>query len=115
MTSVEWPPFVRRLAAMLFTLTASLAGAQAWEAGTDGMMPIPPLRARVTDLTNTLSTLEAQALDAKLAGWEQQTTNQVAVLVVPSTMPEPIEAYSIRVADAWKIGRKGQDNGALLV
>src|SRR4029079_7747567 len=50
-----------------------------------------------------------------LAAWEQQSGNQLAVLIVPSTKPEPIEAYSIRVADAWKIGRKGQDNGALLV
>ena len=100
---------------LLFGLTASLACAQAWEAGTDGMMPIPPLRARVTDLTNTLSPADAQGLEAKLAAWEQQSGNQLAVLIVPSTKPEPIEAYSIRVADAWKIGRKGQDNGALLL
>jgi uncharacterized protein len=105
---------MRGLAALLFALAASLAFAQ-WEAGTDGMMPIPPLKARVTDLTHTLSPAEAQALEAKLAAWEQQTGNQLAVLIVPTTKPEPIEAYSIRVADAWKIGRKGQDNGALLV
>ncbi len=78
-------------------------------------MPVPALRARVTDLTNTLSPADAQGLDAKLAAWEQQTGNQLVVLVVPTTKPEPIEAFSIRVADAWKIGRKGQDNGALLV
>jgi len=115
MTLVERPHIVRVVAALLFALAASLACAQAWEAGTDGMMPIPPLRARVTDLTSTLSPADAQALEAKLAAWEQQSGNQLAVLIVPSTKPEPIEAYSIRVADAWKIGRKGQDNGALLV
>jgi uncharacterized protein len=115
MTFVERPRLVRGLAVLLFGLTASLACAQAWEAGTDGMMPIPPLRARVTDLTNTLSPADAQGLEAKLAAWEQQSGNQLAVLIVPSTKPEPIEAYSIRVADAWKIGRKGQDNGALLL
>jgi uncharacterized protein len=78
-------------------------------------MPIPPLKQRVTDLTGTLAPADVQALDAKLAAWEQKTGNQLAVLVVPTTKPEPIEAYSIRVADAWKIGRKGQDNGALLL
>lgn len=114
MIIVEGPRIMRGLVACLLALFASLAHAQ-WEAGTDGMMPIPSLRARVTDLTNTLSAAEAQALEAKLAAWEQQTGNQLAVLLVPSTKPEPIEAYSIRVADAWKIGRKGQDNGALLV
>ena len=62
-----------------------------------------------------LAAAETQPLVAKLAAWEQKTGNQLAVLVVPTTQPEPIEAYSIRVADAWKIGRKGQDNGALLV
>ena len=115
MTMIERPRIVRGLAAMLLALVAALAHAQGWEAGTDGLMPIPPLRARVTDLTNTLSAAEAPALEAKLAAWEQQTGNQLAVLIVPSTKPEPIEAYSIRVADAWKIGRKGQDNGALLL
>lgn len=91
------------------------AWAQGWESGTDGLKPIPALKQRVTDLTNTLSPADAQALEHKLAGWEQQTGNQLAVLMVPTTNPEPIEAYSIRVADAWKIGRKGQDNGALLL
>ena len=58
---------------------------------------------------------DQQALDAKLAAWERDTGNQMVVLVVPSTKPEPIEAYSIRVAEAWKIGRKGQDNGVLFL
>jgi uncharacterized protein len=110
-------PWLRLFAIVAFALAAPQAAGQApaWEAGTDGLRPVPALKARVTDLTGTLSASEAQALDAKLAAWEQRTGNQLAVLVVPTTQPEPIEAYSIRVADAWKIGRKGQDNGALLV
>ncbi len=96
-------------------LAAVTTVALAWEAGSDGLMPIPALKQRVTDLTSTLGAADVAALDAKLAAWEQQTGNQLAVLVVPTTKAEPIEAYSIRVADAWKIGRKGQDNGALLV
>ena len=95
--------------------SASGLAAQAWEAGTDGLLPIPPLTARVTDLTQTLSPTETQALEAKLADWEARTTNQLAVLLVPTTQPEPIEAYALRVAETWKIGRKGQDNGALFV
>ena len=88
---------------------------QAWEPGTDGLLPIPPLSAHVTDLTQTLSPSEKQALEAKLADWEARTTNQLAVLIVPTTQPEPIEAYSIRVAEKWQIGRKGKDNGALFL
>src|SRR5205814_43742 len=58
---------------------------------------------------------EQQALEAKLADWEARTSNQLAVLIVPTTQPEPIEAYSIRVAEAWKVGRKGNDNGVLFL
>jgi uncharacterized protein len=105
--------FVIALAMAL--LATSLAIGQGWETGSDGLAPIPPLRARVTDLTHTLSADEQQALEAKLAAWERDTGNQMAVLIVPSTKPEPIEAYSIRVAEAWKIGRKGQDNGVLFL
>ena len=113
-TAGGWRSALLRLfgAAML---TFAASAALAWEAGTDGLMPIPALKARVTDLTSTLAEAEVAALDGKLAAWEQQTGNQLAVLIVPTTKSEPIEAYSIRVADAWKIGRKGQDNGALLV
>jgi uncharacterized protein len=112
-TMADWPRWLRGAALLALWLCA--APVLAWEAGSDGLVPIPPLRERVTDLTSTLAPADAQALNAKLAAWEQQTGNQLAVLIVPTTKPEPIEAYAIRVADAWKIGRKGQDNGALLV
>jgi len=114
-------PFLRGASAralMLVTaLLASAAWAQqpGWETGSDGLAPIPKLTARVTDETGTLSAADRQALEGKLADWEQRTGNQLVVLLIPSTKPEPIEAYSIRVAEAWKIGRKGQDNGALFV
>ena len=104
----------RVLAALALALLFPQAAA-AWEPTSEGLAPIPPLTGRVVDLTNTLSAPDAQAVTAKLAAWEQKTGNQLAVLIVPSTQPEPIEAYSIRVAEAWKIGRKGQDNGAVLV
>jgi uncharacterized protein len=106
---------VRWTALVVGAIAASAAFAQGWETGSDGLAPIPPLHARVTDLTNTLSASEQQALDQKLAAWERDTGNQMVVLMVPSTRPEPIETYSIRVAEAWKIGRKGQDNGVLFL
>jgi uncharacterized protein len=103
--------------AALLACTAVVAIAQqgAWESGTDGLAPIPPLASRVTDRTATLTEAERTALEAKLAGFEQKTGTQLVVLMVPSTKPEPIEAYALRVAEAWKIGRKGADNGALFV
>ncbi len=62
-----------------------------------------------------MSAAEKAALEAKLRDWEARTTNQLAVLVVPSTLPETIEDYGIHVADAWKIGQKGKDNGAIFI
>jgi uncharacterized protein len=106
------------MVALVMLFGACAAGGQgkaAWETDRSGLAPIPKLAARVTDETNTLSAPERQALEAKLAGWEQNSGNQLVVLIVASTKPEPIESYSIRVADAWKIGRKGQDNGAIFV
>jgi uncharacterized protein len=81
----------------------------------DDLPKIPALTSHVTDLTNTLSAADRQALDAKLVAWETQTGNQLVVLMVPSTQPEAIASYGIRVAEAWKIGRKGKDNGAVFL
>ena len=76
---------------------------------------VPPLKARVTDLTATLNASEIQALEARLRDFEGRKGSQIAVLILPSTKPETIEQYSIRVAEAWKIGRARVDDGAILV
>lgn len=76
---------------------------------------IPPLKARITDLTQTLSQREIAQLEQTLAAFEAKKGSQVAVLIVPTTQPETIEQYSIRVAEAWKLGRKGVDDGVLLL
>jgi uncharacterized protein len=76
---------------------------------------VPPLTGRVVDLTGTLSSDEIAALSTRLKNLEARKGSQVAVLIVPTTQPETIEQYSIRVAEAWKIGRKKIDDGALLV
>ncbi|HXX82857.1 MAG TPA: TPM domain-containing protein [Casimicrobiaceae bacterium] len=105
-----------RIAGVLLALvSATSAVAATWEVQKDGLRPIPPLTSPVTDLTGTLSAAERQALDSKLRNWEARTTNQLVVLMVPTTVPESIEDYSIRVADAWKIGQKGKDNGAIFL
>lgn len=78
-------------------------------------VPVPPLKARVTDLTNTLPAAERQALEQQLAAFEQRKGVQIAVLLVPTTAPETIEQYSIRVVDVWQLGRKGVDDGILLL
>jgi len=99
--------------------TAALALAAWLMAGAllaaDGPQPVPPLRTRVTDLTGTLTASESQALEAKLAAFESRTGNQLAVLIVPTTQPETLEEYGIRVAEAWKLGQKGKDNGVLFL
>ena len=76
---------------------------------------VPPVKARVTDLTGTLSAQQKSELESRIAGWEAKRGSQLAVLMLPSTKPEEIEQYSIRVAEAWRIGRKGVDDGMLLV
>ncbi|MEQ8880449.1 MAG: TPM domain-containing protein, partial [Cyclobacteriaceae bacterium] len=76
------------------------------------IVPVPPLKSRVTDQTNTLSETEKRNLESKLSSFEQSKGSQVAVLVIPTTGDETIEQYGIRVADQWKIGREGVDDGA---
>ncbi len=81
---------------------------------------MPALRARVTDLTGTLDAAARSRIEAKLADLEKRKGAQIAVLMVATTAPEAIEDYSIRVAEAWKIGRgvvngKHVDDGAILV
>lgn len=79
------------------------------------LVPVPALQHRITDLTQTLTLDQQSQLEAKLAAFEQQKGSQIAVLIVPTTAPEAIEQYSIRVVDAWKLGREKQDDGVLLL
>ena len=90
-----------------------IAGANA--AIAQELAAIPPLTARVTDAANLLTADQRASLEAVLADYEQQKGTQIAVLTVPSTAPEAIEQYGIRVADAWKIGRKGTADGVILI
>lgn len=83
---------------------------QAW-----AQVPVPVLKSRVTDLTGTLDAASRQSLETRLAQLEQAKGAQLAVLLVPTTQPETIEQFSLRVAETWKLGRKGVDDGVLLL
>ena len=98
------------LAAWLWLMAAVVAPACA-----QGLVAVPQLTSRVTDLTGTLAADQASALEAKLAAFEQSKGSQVAVLIVPTTQPEAIEQYSIRVVDQWQLGRGKVDDGVLLL
>jgi uncharacterized protein len=77
--------------------------------------PIPALTGRVVDETGTLDAQQKSALETKLQAFEQHKGSQIAILITATTYPEPIEAYSIRVAEAWKIGRKQVSDGIVIV
>jgi uncharacterized protein len=105
---------VLRIAALVAGC-AWLAAASAPPAAAQALRPVPRLEARVTDLTGTLTSADQARLEARLAAFEAGKGAQIAVLIVPSTRPEEIEQYSIRVVEAWKLGREKPDDGALLL
>jgi uncharacterized protein len=76
---------------------------------------LPPLKSRVTDLTGTLNAQQRASLEQTLAEFEARKGAQLAVLIVPTTQPEAIEQYAVRVEETWKLGRKGVDDSVLLV
>ncbi len=100
-------------------IRSALLAATAWLA----LLPALPARAevalppvaRVTDLTGTLNAEQQAALSKMLADFEARKGSQIAVLLVPTTQPEDIAQFGIRLADAWKLGRKGVDDGAILI
>jgi uncharacterized protein len=98
-----------RATAIVLALFLCWAGAAAAD------VAVPPLTGRVVDLTGTLSSDQIAAQTQRLKDLEKRKGSQVAVLIVPTTQPETIEQYSLRVAEAWKIGRRKIDDGALLV
>lgn len=96
------------LAGVLLTLSTTIAA--------DGVQPIPAFGSRVTDLTHTLTPQQTQTLTDELVALEQRKGSRVAILIVPTTAPEDIAQYSIRVTDAWKLSRTGKQaqDGVLL-
>ncbi|MES2030011.1 MAG: YgcG family protein [Pseudomonadota bacterium] len=86
-----------------------------WSVAALADVAVPALSGRVVDQTGTLSESDRASLDSTLRDFEARKGSQIAVLIVPTTAPEAIEQYSIRVAEAWKLGRKKVDDGAILL
>src|SRR5260370_27438847 len=89
-----------------------LALGMCWAVAAAADVAVPPLSGRVVDQTGTLSSGDIASLTQTLKNLQARKGSQVAVLIVPTTEPETIEQYSIRVAETWKIGRKKIDDGA---
>jgi uncharacterized protein len=79
-----------------------------------GVTPVPQLGGRVTDTAQVLSADDRASLSKLLADYERETHHQIAVLTIPTLGAEPIEAFSMRVADAWRLGLRGWNNGILV-
>jgi uncharacterized protein len=86
-----------------------------WAAVALALVAVPPLSGRVVDQTGTLGSSDIASLTQTLKDLETRKGSQIAVLIVPTTDGEAIEQFALRVAEAWKIGRKKVDDGALLV
>ena len=80
-----------------------------------GPVAVPPLHGARHRPHRHAHRASRRRLEAKLAAFEARKGSQIAVLMVPTTRPETIEQYAIRVAEQWKLGRKGVDDGALLL
>ena len=116
MTSGFLPSFQRLWGALTaLLLVVIVIGAGLGTAHAQELLPIPALTARVIDQTGTLNAAQQQALDAKIAAFEQKKGSQIVVLMVPTAAPEDLASYANRVGNAWKIGRKNVGDGVLVI
>ncbi|ACC71225.1 YgcG family protein [Paraburkholderia phymatum] len=99
------------LTALVFVMTSlAFAGSDAC-----AEVPVPPLTARVVDQTGTLTGEQRSSIEQTLKDFETRKGSQISVLIVPTTQPETIEQYSMRVVEQYKLGRAKVDDGALLI
>jgi len=98
----------RFIVLLLLLLACALAQAQQ-------LAPIPALDSPVIDTTGTLDAATKQALEAQALALRQRKGSQLQVLMVPTVQPEDIAQYAVRAFEQWKLGRKGVDDGVLLV
>ncbi|PKO33182.1 MAG: hypothetical protein CVU34_14195 [Betaproteobacteria bacterium HGW-Betaproteobacteria-7] len=95
--------------------TSFLVIALGWSLLVGAQIPVPPLTERVTDQAALLTPEQKASLEQKLQTFEARKGSQLAVLIVPTTAPETIEQYALRVVEQWKLGRKTVDDGALML
>jgi uncharacterized protein len=104
-----------KLASRALVSLALAASALGASFAATAQMPLPKFEAYVTDLTGTLTAAQQASLEEKLTTFQRRKGAQVAVLILPTTQPEDIAQFGVRLAEAWKIGRKGIDDGAILI
>lgn len=102
----------RRVAALRVVLALVLLPASVWA---QALVAIPALDSPVVDTTGTLDGAQTKALEQQALALQQRKGSQLQVLIVPTTQPEDIAQYTTRVFDQWAVGRKGVDDGVLLV
>lgn len=108
--------FIARVAFVVCTLMVMLAAFPVTAIAAEGdLQKIPKLEKRVTDLAAALAEGEEARITERIRVFEQKKGGQIAVLIVDTTTPEAIFDYSLRVAESWKLGRKGVDDGVLFV
>lgn len=78
-------------------------------------LDVPPLSSRVNDLASLLPADKIHEIEERLQQFEQETSHQIVALTIPTLDGDSIEDFSIRVADAWKIGQRGIANGVILI
>ncbi len=98
--------------AALLTLALLLVG---HAPAAHAQIAVPKFEALVVDLTGTLTAAQQSALDEKLTAFQARKGSQIALLILPTTEPEDIAQFGIRLAEAWKVGRKNVDDGAILI
>lgn len=99
----------REPARLILFLVCLFAAAAGWA------LDVPPLTGRIVDVAHIMPADLAAQLTQELEAHETKTGNQVAVLILPALEGEPLEPFSHRVATTWALGRKGRDNGVLLL
>ncbi|HEY3235634.1 MAG TPA: TPM domain-containing protein, partial [Polyangiaceae bacterium] len=103
--ALRWLRFLPWLAFALFVALPAAAQERA----------VPPLTAHVNDTANLLSPSARAQLEQKLTDYEQKSGRQFALLTIDSLEGDALESFSIRVVEAWKLGKKGKDDGLLLL
>lgn len=102
-------PWICAALLLLLSLVAPLLAAA------QQLAPVPELDSPVVDTSGTLDGATVQRLEAQALALQQRKGSQLQVLVVPTTLPEDIAQYAVRVYDQWRLGREGVDDGVLLV
>lgn len=106
---------MRWLLALLLTAVCLQATGAGVSQGLAAELAVPPLSGRVVDLAGMLSPQARQRVEALSAALERSDSTQVVVLTIPSLQGQVLEEYAVKVASAWGLGQKGQDNGVLLL